>query len=162
MYNHYDYCEAIARKLKPIGHSDSDRHFYRATEQTELQELVERMSSAHGMIMIAIDGSFRSFRHEADSLMELPSYTIAIAKQTRSTDTDTIFDAIRDSKAAMMQVISRMLCDAREYQHDCELIDASSFRMEGFGPIADLFYGVILSFSLNEGVDYCVNPEMWL
>lgn len=162
MYNHYEYCEAIARNLKAIQHTDTDHHFFRAIEQTELSELEQNISSAHGMIMIAIDGSFSSFQHESDSLVQRPTYTIVIAEQTKASDTDTVFQAIADSRASMMQVISRMLCDAKNYQHDCDLIDPSTFQLEGFGPIGDLFYGVILSFSLAEGVNFAVNPEMWL
>lgn len=162
MYNHYEYCEAIARNLKSIQHSDADRHYFRAIEQTELTELEQRISSAHGMIMIAIDGSFSSFQHDSDSLIQRPAYTIVIAKQTKASDTDTVFQAIADSRQAMMQVISRMLCDARDYQSNCDLIDPSTFQLEGFGPIGDLFYGVILTFSLAEGVSYAIDPSMWL
>lgn len=162
MYNHYEYCEAIARKLKSIQHTDTDRHFFRAIEQSELQELEQNISSAHGMIMIAIDGSFSSFQYQADSLMERPTYSVIIAKQTKSTDTDTIFQAIYDSKVAMKQVLSRIMCDARSYKYSCDMIDTSSFQLEGFGPIGDLFYGVILTFSMVEGVNFKLNSEMWL
>ena len=162
MYNHYEYCEAIARNLKSIQHSDADRHYFRAIEQTELTELEQRISSAHGMIMIAIDGSFSSFQHDSDSLIQRPTYTIVIARQTKVSDTDTIFQAVADSRQTMMQVISRMLCDAKSYKSGCDLIDPSTFQLEGFGPIGDLFYGVILTFSLAEGVSYAIDPSMWL
>jgi hypothetical protein len=114
------------------------------------------------MVMIAIDGADSNFQFQGDSLMAKPIYKIVIARQTKSSDTDTIFEAQKASKEAMMQVIAQMLSDARQYKHRCELIDANTFRIAGFGPIADLFYGVTLRFSLAEGVNYKLNPEMWL
>lgn len=163
MYNHFQYSENLARKLKAIGHTDSDCHFFRATEQTELRELEDNLSSAHGMIMLAVDGKDSGFQfRNSDSLMERPAYSLVIAKQTSSSDSDTVFKAQQECKAVMMQVISRMLNDARDYKHRCDLIDPDSFRIEGFGPIGDLFYGVMLWFALDEGVNFEIKPDMWL
>lgn len=163
MYNHFQYCEDLARRLKAIAHADSDCHYFRATEQTELREFEDNLSSAHGMIMIAIDGKDSGFQfRNSDSLMEQPAYIIIIAKQALASDSDTVFAAQEESKAVMMQVISRMLNDARVYKHGCDLVDPDSFRIGGFGPIGDLFYGVILWFSLDEGVNFEIKPEMWL
>ncbi len=162
MYNHFIYSEKLARQLVSISHTDTDCHFFRATEQTELEELTDKISRAHGMIMIAIDGASSEFTlNNTDSLMERPGYSLVIAKQTKSTDTDTIFKAQKDSKEAMTAIIARMLHDYNNYIDDCDKIDPNSFQLSGFGPIGDSFYGVILDFNLNEGVNYMLNPAMW-
>ena len=101
--------------------------------------------------MLAVDGKDSGFQfRNSDSLMERPAYSLVIAKQTSSSDSDTVFAAQQECKAVMMQVISRMLNDARDYKHRCDLIDPDSFRIEGFGPIGDLFYGVMLWFALDD------------
>jgi len=161
-YKHFEYCESLARRLKPVGHTDDDCHFFRATEQSSLTELERNISAAHGMILIAIDGKFSGFDYQPDSLIEKPLYGIVIARQTDSTDIDTVFQAQDETKALAMQVISRMMCDARDYRNGCEFIDPGSFLVEGFGPIAGNFYGVILSFSTESGIEYKVDPEMWV
>ena len=56
-YNHFEYGDLLARKLKPIAHSDTKQHYYHATEMEDLQELNARLSGAHGMILVAINGS---------------------------------------------------------------------------------------------------------
>ncbi|MDD4778904.1 MAG: hypothetical protein PHV53_11545, partial [Fermentimonas sp.] len=58
-------------------------------------------------------------------------------------------------------IIARMLHDYNNYIDDCDKIDPNSFQLSGFGPIGDSFYGVILDFNLNEGVNYMLNPSMW-
>lgn len=162
MYNHFTYAEKLARQLVPISHTDEDRHFFRATEQTELIELNEMITKAHGRIMIAIDGATSDLKlNNTDSLMERPGYSLVIAKQTKSTDTFSIFEAQKDCKDIMKEVISCMLADYNNYRYGCENIDTSSFQLSGFGPIADQFYGVILDFYVDEGVNYTINPSMW-
>ena len=61
MYNHFSYTEALARNLKAISHTDDDCHFFRATEQMDLGEIEENISSMHGMIMLSIDGKESTF-----------------------------------------------------------------------------------------------------
>lgn len=162
MYNHFTYTEKLARQLVPVSHTDTDCHFFRATEQTDLIELDEKISIAHGMIMIAIDGASSEFTlNNADSLMERPGYSIVIAKQTKSADTDSIFQAQKECKEAMTAVIARMLNDYNKNIYGCDKIDTSTFQMSGLGPIGDGFYGVILDFYLDEGVNYMLNPSMW-
>lgn len=162
-YNHFEFCEALARKLRPVGHTDGDRHFFRATENTAPQELYDRISSAHGMIMVAIDGIDEDYSWPgSDSLMVKPGYSIVVAKQTQGNDTNTIFQAQRESHLVMRECMAKMLQDAAVYKNGCEFIDAGSFFVEGIGPLGDLFYGVILSFTLDHGVEYKLNPEMWL
>jgi len=162
MYDHFKYTEKLARQLIPISHTNTDSHFFRATLQTELKELTEKLTRAHGMIMIAIDEKTSDFSfNQYDSMMERPSYSIVIAKQTKATDTDTIFQAQQESKGVILQVISRMMADYQRNIDGCGLIDPNSFKIDGFGPIGDLFYGVILDFNLNEGINYKLNPAMW-
>ncbi|MFA7136611.1 MAG: hypothetical protein WC125_12230, partial [Bacteroidales bacterium] len=85
MYDHFTYTEKLARQLIPISHTNTDSHFFRATLQTELKELTEKLTRAHGMIMIAIDEKTSDFSfNQYDSMMERPSYSIVIAKQTKA------------------------------------------------------------------------------
>jgi len=161
-YNHFEYTEMLARQLIPISHTDTDRHYFRASEESELKELNEMMSQAHGMIMIAIDGKNSEFGFNlADNLIEKSGFSLVIAKQTTSSDTDTIFQAQKDSYNVMMNIVARYMRDYQHSNYGCDFLDPESFAFEGFGPIGDLFYGVILDFYLETGVNYKINPEMW-
>jgi len=162
MYNHFQYTEALARKLKAISHSDSKCRYFRATGQSKLQDLYNNMSSINGCIMIAVDGKIIDFElNSTDSLIVGPQYGIVIVLPTQSSDESTVFNAQEEAKNIMLQCIFKMLQDARRYQNGCDNIDFSSLQIDGFGPIADLFYGVELSFKMKEGQNYELNPEMW-
>lgn len=161
MFDIYAYGEKLARTLKAIGHTDSQRQYYEATDQTELHELEQNISSAQGTILIAIDGQMSGFSFDADSLIEKPVHSIVIAKQTQSTNAKTITLAQRECKAIMDQVVAKILNDAFIHNDECDKVDVNTMTIEGFGPIAGVFYGVILSFSLNEGVNFMLKSEYW-
>jgi hypothetical protein len=161
-YNHFSYCEDIASRLKAIGHSATETHFFRATEQTEVQELENNMISAKGFIMIAVDGKNVDFGWKPDSLIEFPLYSILIVGQVSSSDSDTIFKAQDDCSELAIQVIAKMAQDAEAYNLGAEYIDQETFTLNGFGPIGDLFYGVSLSFIVREGVNFQINKSFWI
>ncbi|MDR1716323.1 MAG: hypothetical protein LBS20_10800 [Prevotella sp.] len=161
-YNHYAYCEAVARKLKPIRHSDEKQQFFKATEQDEIEDLEERMSEASGILFIAINGTESEFDWKnSDSLMERPSYLFAIVEQTEAGSSGTIFEAQQHCKAIAMQVIAQMMLDYHEYKEGMELLDPSTFRMKGFGPLRNTYYGVLVGFSFDQGTNYEINPDIW-
>lgn len=162
MYNHYQYCETLARSLKAISHTDHKCKYFEATEQTELQQLEQNISNASGTILIAIDGQLSNYAFNDDNLIEKPFYSIVIARQTKSTDARTITQSQQYCKSLASQIMARMLNDAHHYLHECDKIDASTFTTEGFGPIAGVFYGVILSFTLAEGRSFEIDKDYWI
>lgn len=162
MFDIYKYGEMLARSLKAINHADQKCKFYRATAQTELQELEANISNASGTILIAINERIVPFDYNSsDSLIKKPIYSLVFAQQTKATDTSTIFKAQEDCEALAMQAMAKMLQDAHAYRDGCEYILPESFFIEGFGPIADLFYGVIMSFTFARGVNYELKPQYW-
>ncbi len=161
MFDIYQYGEMLARSLKAINHTDHKCQYYQATEQTELQELEQNISNASGTILIAIDGQMSGYAFENDNLIEKPMHSIVIAKQTKATDARTITAAQKECKQIMDQVIARMLNDACLYNDHCDKIDVNTMTVDGFGPIAGVFYGVILTFTLNEGVNYMIKSDYW-
>ena len=162
-YNHFEYGEMLASKLKAIKHTKEDVHFFRATEQTRYEDLVDSMSSAHGTILIALNGAVSDFLWvDSDSLMERPQYSFCVLKNTVSDDTDTIFLAQSECKEIAMQIIARMLRDSDSYKNNgLNLINKNSFKIEGIGPVGDNFYGVELSFSFDQGTDFRIDTTMW-
>lgn len=162
-YDHFNYCEELAKSLKAIGHTKAKKRFFRASEQTTLQELEENMSSVNGTIIIAIDGQLIDYGWPmSDSLLERSTFGVVIAKPSKSHDTATIFEAQKECKKIARECVSKIMNDAYSYKNDCDKVDKGSFQIEGIGPIADLYYGVLLTYSLDYGVNFELNPEMWL
>jgi hypothetical protein len=161
-YDHFGYGETLARRLKAISHSDGRQQFYRATEVEELTDLVARLSSASGMILVAIDGNNSDFSwKDSDSLMERPQYFFIVAQQTESGDTDSIFAAQQACKVVVRQIISRMVVDHQRYAHGMTFLDESSLTVRGIGPLGENFYGVILGFNLDVGLDCRIDNSFW-
>lgn len=162
MYDHFSYSESICKALKPFDWSADNQSFFRATEQTELHELNSNISNAAGMILIAINPAASSFLFQnSDSLMRRVSYSMVIVEQTSSSDTDTIFNAQAHCEVTAVQVISRIMCDARNYLNGCDLIDPDSFAIEGIGPIGDYFYGVMLHYDAVLPVNFKPDKSLW-
>lgn len=163
MYNHFTYCEKLARRIKAIGHTDDDCHFFRATENQSYQEMAANLSSVAGYVLVAIDGKNSGFLWiDSDSLLERPNYSIVILKQTALNDIEKMFESMEQCKAIALQCIAKILQDARHYKDGCDLIDPASFTMDGVGPVADNFFGVIVQFSLTQGIDFMLDSDMWL
>lgn len=162
MYNHFQYSEKICKQLKPFNWSEDNQSFFRATEQTELEELNANISNAAGMVMIALKPQVSTFSwNNSDNLVENPAFSLVIAKQTSSSDTDTIFAAQEECDIVTRQIIARMLCDARDYVDGCNFIDFNSIITQGIGPIGPSFYGIIMMFNTTGGISYKLNEELW-
>jgi hypothetical protein len=114
------------------------------------------------MILVAIDGSNSDFSWKnSDSLMERPQYFFIVARQTTSGDTDTLFAAQVECSAVVRQIISRMVFDHQRYEHGMTYLDESSFTARGIGPIGENFYGIILGFNLDVGLDCRIDKTLW-
>ncbi|MDR1370803.1 MAG: hypothetical protein LBJ72_11870 [Dysgonamonadaceae bacterium] len=162
-YNHFTYGEMLARALKPIRHTDIDKHFYQAIEVEDLPDLDERLSDAHGVNLIAIDGSNSDFIYKnPEAFLKRPQYFFIIVAQTDSTDIQTVLAAQKQCETVAEQIISKMLCDFHEYVSGLHALDPETFTIRGYGPIADNFYGVILGFNMSQPKPYKIDQTMWI
>jgi hypothetical protein len=164
-YNHFEYGEKLARKLKAIAHTDKEEHFYRATEMEDMQELNARLSGARGMILVAIDGSNSDLGwKDSDSLMERPQYFFVISKQTPGNDVSKIFESQSECKAVALQIIAYMKKEGNSHnpQSPLQFLEEGSITIRGYGPLNENFYGVVLGFNFNYGIDYRIDKSFWL
>lgn len=162
MYDHFLYSEKLCKALKPFEYSENNNSFFRATEQTELHELNDNISSARGMIMISVDPSALMLSlGNSDSLMNRSSYHLIIVQQIVANDSQTILQAQSSTKKTALEVVSKILCDASKYVDGCEYIDTDSFSMEGVGPIGDNFYGVMLHYDAVSPEVYKLDKSLW-
>lgn len=162
-YDHFEYSEMLARSLKEIAHDDQRKRYYRATEQTTLEELRASFSSVRDTIMVAFDSQLFDYEWKtSDSLIEKYQVGILILQPASPSDTSSIFRAQKESARIAKECINKLMNDAYHYKHDCDKIDPASFQITGFGPVVDTFYGVMLNYTLDYGVNYSLNPEMWL
>lgn len=158
-YNHYQYGDRLARQLVSISHSDTDQKFFTAYGLEDLPEIGEQLSAITGTILIAVDGKEATLSHNgSDGYNHFPTYGFIVARSTASDDKSTIRQAADHSEEIIMQIVLRLLEDNGTHHWN---IDTSKFEINGIGPIADNFYGVVLSFSLVDHLNTRLNPDLW-
>ncbi len=161
-YNHFEYGEMLATKLKAIRHSADRPRFYKSADTDKFADIEQRLSEAMGTILIAHDTFASDFEYKnSDSLMESMPYEFAVLKQTENGDVRTVMAASDSCKLILKQVISKMMLDYEASANGLDALDPDSFKIEPIGPIRDNFYGAALLFSLATGLDYRYNPENW-
>ena len=156
-YHHFQYGERLARLLKPVGHTDRHPRFFTAFGLEDLYNFEDRMSRVQGMVLIAVDGQeMESHDNRADGLQDVWTYSFILAENTRRDRPDSINQAVNHCREAALQVRARLLSDP-----DLTGILDRSMELNGIGPIGDGFYGVVLTFRLEQHPGLSVDPELW-
>lgn len=156
-YNHFTYGEQTARRLKAISHTDDRPRFFTAFGIEDLYNFDDKLSSVTGTILIAVDGhESDSTDNGFDSLNDRRSYSYIVARNTINDRPETINQAVDQCRLIAKQIRNRL------FNEQClkSVIDRNT-QITGIGPIGDNFYGVILSFSLNENEDFYIDPTYW-
>ena len=156
-YNHFEYGEKLARRLKPVCHTDHRPRFFTAFGLEDLYNFEDRMSRVDGMVLIAVEGQeMDSNWNRGDCLQDVWTYSFIFAENTRRDRPDTIDRAVHHCREVAMQVRAHLLNDPQL----TNTLDRE-MTMNGIGPIGDGFYGVVLTFRLEEYPDWEINPELW-
>lgn len=161
IYDHFSCCETLARKLKPIGHTQQKKRFFRAFGIEDLFDFDERLSSVKGMILIAVDGSDKEIKfNSADTFTQRPQYGIIIAKNASRNNPEDIFQATHDCEYVCKQIAACLAQDLIYGNNGYSRLNAE-FQLNGIGPIGDNFYGSMLSFSLTESFRAVLDNGIW-
>ena len=159
-YDHISYGESLARSIRVIGHSASNKKYFQAFGLEDLYEIDELISGLSGFILIAIDGKESEIKeNRADALNRTTHYGFIVAGPTLSTDQPSISRTSDDCEAVIHQIIARLRLDLPDFSPD-ELSD-DVFSVNGIGPIADNYYGVMLSFAVVTPFRPVINPDFW-
>lgn len=150
-YDHYTYCEDLARQLKAVGHTDARPRFFTAFGLEDLYDFEDRLSAVGpGMVLIAVDGTeMDSEGNRADGIADTYTYSVILAGSTRRDRPGTLAQAVARCKAVALQVRNLLLLDP-----DLRGKLRQEFSLNGIGPIGDGFYGVMLTYRVAEYPDY--------
>ena len=98
-YNHFTYCERLARHLKAVAHTDARPRFFTAFGLEDLYNFEDRLSGVTGTVMIAVDGQeSESADNRADALSDNDTYSIILARNTQRDKPQTINEAVAACK----------------------------------------------------------------
>ena len=111
-YNHFAYCERLARHLKAVAHTDARHRFFTAFGLEDLYNFEDRLSGVTGTVMIAVDGQeSESADNGADALSDNDTYSIILARNTQRDKPQTRDEAVAACKQLAKQVRNFLMAD---------------------------------------------------
>lgn len=156
-YNHFNYGERLASKIKPIAHTPEKPRYFKAFGLEDLFTFDEKLSSVIGTILIAVDGyESDSKDNGADGLTDTQQYAFIVARNTVSDRSDTIASAFSECRKICKQIRNALFQDVQL----SSIIDRDT-QINGIGPIGDNFYGCLLSFSIRESENFLLDETFW-
>lgn len=158
-YNHFSYCEQLARHLKAVSHTEARPRFFTAFGLEDLYNFEDKLSGVTGTVMIAVDGQeSESSDNGADALADSDTYSIILARNTRRDEPKTIDEAVAACKKLAKQVRNFLLADPDLAY--TQTVDRNT-TINGIGPIGDGYYGVVLTYRIVSYHSFDVEPEYW-
>lgn len=156
-YNHFTAGEHLARSLTDIAHTDERPRFFTAFGLEDLYNFTDKLSSTNGIILIAVDGcESDSTDNGSDCLTDRLSYSFIIAGSTVNDRPKTIDTAVVKCRAIAKQIRNYLLLQPELKSQ----IDRNT-QITGIGPIGDNYYGVILTFAIEENEQYFLDQTFW-
>ena len=158
IYDHFEYAEQVARRLRRIGHTPERPRFFRAFGLEDLFTFEDKLSSVSGFVLIAVNGyESDSSDNRADGLTDTCQYAYIVARNTVGDRPETIQSAFEESRRLCKQIRNLLLLDDR-----LRGILRRDTQINGIGPIGDNFYGCMLSISVEEPEGYGLDGEEWV
>jgi hypothetical protein len=169
-FNSVTYFTQIARKLKAIGHTDTNKKFFRASNVNQLQELIQNLTSAQYPALILfdkLDGRFED--NTSNNPIDRQFYSLLIVKPVDGEDSDSRRQVIEDCKAIVMKIFARMTRDwlaANKVSVDGDTtglrnFDRGSAYYNSIGPISDNLFGTEYAFTIREAINTKLNEADW-
>ena len=161
------YMKTAAEKSKDIQHSDEHPSFHRITNLSSLEELLSKANKVDiGYQLIVEDVMKGNFIENEGTLIDIPTYRYYIAKHVKTDD----FDAKEETKRACKIVAKKFIARLRDNQYSdlaftttngLKHLDRNSFQYFSIGPLLDGFWGIEVSFSLQEGAHVAYDANDW-
>ncbi len=118
-------------------------HFARASSITELDEILAKLRSLKGFILVAIDsrdGNMGDRGH--DHYRDEPHHRFYILQKVKLLDHDAKERALDDCKALGKKIIYKMLTDRTNGKNGLRFVDLSRIHYMTVGPIGDNCHGI--------------------
>ena len=174
-FNFTEYMRNIAISLKDIAHIEDDednKHFYRVSGLGMLEEVLQSLTKGKFPALIVEDNLFsRFYDGGSENFLDTQNYTFYICKQLNDyTDATGREEILKDCQEILYKIISKMIKDRRN-DHACvqpltglRNLDISSFFIQSIGPIGDMCYGLMFSFTIVNPVamDIIYNANDWI
>lgn len=155
-YNHYEFCEEMARKLRAVGHTDERQRFFKASGGEWLADIEDRLSAVSGLVLVAVDsGELDTQGVGADALQDDWRFFVILAKATDNDHPDTVHAAMQDCRTLAVAVRNVLI---RRYPR----MMSRTTSIFPVGPLADNYYGVALEFTMQAFDNYAPDESLFI
>ena len=165
------YFEDVAKRLKLIGHSKTEKHFFRSTSASYPRELENSLSSARYPALVVVtrkDG--RLIDNSSDNYLDKKLYTFLILHPAKDSAPAKIDECMALSINIFRKITGKL---KRDKKKDYSLaiqqqifglrgLDIASISYQQIGPMLDNLYGLMVRFSIIDSAHLQYDAEDWL
>ncbi len=162
-FNFIDYMCDCATNLKDIRHSAEKPGYFRVTNITQLEELLQNLPDAQFPALIvnsSPEGVVGDFSN-SDNILDHPTYLFYVVDKTTFGDIDSQVDAKANCKAIVLKILSKLIYDKRKQKNGLAFLQLGSIQYYAVGPIGDNCFGIGAEFSLYELLPVEYDPKDW-
>jgi hypothetical protein len=163
IFNFKTYMLETAQKLKAIGHTDSEKKFFRVSGIGQLDELLSNLGIAQFPALIVEENQdgVLADRAPSDNYLDTPYFVFYIAEHVPLEDHDAREAAKLNCKLLGFKIIGRMLRHKRRGMFGLTFLNLRNVNYQTIGPIGDNCYGVMFSFTVSDTADIMYNADDW-
>jgi hypothetical protein len=143
--NFKTYFEGIATKLKEIGHSPTEKHFYRL----DMQEILTNLNGIVSPALVLEDYETHNAGANEDSLVSIKKIGLQVLEKLEdSFDTDKKELIYNHTEILCNKIEARMLLDRRNRVAPIEGFQITGCKFYRIGPLFDGWYGCFIEFDV--------------
>jgi hypothetical protein len=158
-YDHFAYFSKLAKALPEIG----QKKFLKASTPAQLEGLLSNNSSLSGFILIACaKAESKFFESGNEAVFKNNKFEFMVLHPTAQGNSNTIFEAFDNCENLCDRIVSRLFRDAKIGQDiPLQSLIPELIQYDNVGPVADTWYGVLVTFTLRKPHKYTFNKKEW-
>lgn len=162
------FMENAARWCTLIGHTDTEKHFYRISGIQALEEVLQNLGDGFSPALLVEDElEGQLVDNTSDNVLDARSFMFYVAKPVATQDMSDREDVIRDCHLIVRQILALMfkyrMADRKtgNNQYGLRNLDRSSISYFTIGPIGDNCFGMACGFQITDQPDIKFDEELW-
>lgn len=165
-FNFYQYMLDVSTRLKDIGHTEDEPHFFEAQTQPGMQDMVLNLPGVSYPAHVILD-TFKGRigdENRSNNYLDNPFYTgFIITAPVQGMPTDDFIRAQKEqAKTILMKILAKMKIDRRMGKHGLNYMKFLSIPYQGIGPIGAGSYGIMYSIEVPHDHRLPYNENDWI
>jgi hypothetical protein len=151
VFDFVEYMRKIAINHELIGHTDQAERFFRCTSLVRMEELLTRLGSADGIVLMALDNDDGRYDDQiSDNVLDRRFLVFFLLSRIEHEDFDKLEQLRKDLAAIQKDIVGKMIYDRIRHKNDLRNFQPGTVNYFGVGPLADNWFGRQISFVILE------------